>query len=310
MSGTVLQVSHLIKQYKSAVSPAVDDISFAVGEGELFCLLGVNGAGKSTTINILCTLLDKTAGTVSVDNLVLGEDDEQIRHRIGVVFQGGVLDGVLTVRENLLLRAAFYGLTPQKARQRIENLAGRLSMQEFLSGRYERLSGGQRRKCDIARALLARPRILFLDEPTTGLDPQSRIDLWKTIDEIRREEGMTVFLTTHYMEETEQADRVAIMDHGKILCLDTPQRLKSLYSSDTLRLIVKEGCRASLEPLLPAYTVTADTYVIRMKNGLDAVELLTKVKPYLHSFEMEKGNMDSVFLNVVGRDGTCVSGIA
>lgn len=297
----ILKINNLVKQYNSLSVKAVDGISFEVYEGELFCLLGVNGAGKSTTINIICTLLEKTSGDVGLNGYTLDHDDNAIRQSIGVVFQGNVLDSVLTVEENILSRAAFYGLDNAQAKKRLAYLAERLSMTSFLNRRYERLSGGQRRKCDIARALLAEPKVLFLDEPTTGLDPQSRIELWETIEDIRKTDKMTVFLTTHYMEETENADRVAIIDSGKILCIDTPQRLKTEYSSDTLRLVVKNGCNAELEQHLSDFELVADTYIVKMKNGIDAIDFLPKVKPFLDSFEMEKGNMDNVFLNVVGR---------
>ena len=301
MNQTVLSIENLVKRYAGSNVNAVDDISFDVLAGELFCLLGVNGAGKSTTINIICTLIGKTSGNVTLNGLTLGRNDNEIRRSIGVVFQGNVLDGVLTAEENILSRAAFYGLDGAGAKKRLAYLAGRLSMTGFLGRRYDRLSGGQRRKCDIARALLAEPKILFLDEPTTGLDPQSRIELWETIEDIRKTDKMTVFLTTHYMEETDNAGRVAIIDGGRVLCIDTPQRLKTEYSSDTLRLVVKSGLNAELEQCLKDFELVADTYIVKMKNGLEAIDLLPRVKPYLDSFEMEKGNMDSVFLNVVGR---------
>ena len=308
VDNTILSIRNLVKRYNSSSVNAVDDISFDVYTGELFCLLGVNGAGKSTTINIICTLIEKSAGEVELDGLSLGKDDNAIRQNIGVVFQGNVLDDVLTARENIMSRAAFYGFDKARAKKRMNYLAEKLSMTSFLNQRYEKLSGGQRRKCDIARALLAEPKVLFLDEPTTGLDPQSRIELWETIDEIRKSDQMTVFLTTHYMEETEGADRVAIIDSGKVLCIDTPQRLKTEYSNDTLKLVVKDGCYAEVEKYIEEskqsfknYELVADTYIVKMKNGVDAIELLPQVKPYLDSFEMEKGNMDSVFLNVVGR---------
>jgi len=298
---SILSIQNLIKRYATAATNAVDGISFNVNAGELFCLLGVNGAGKSTTINIICTLVQKTSGNVMLDGIALGQDDNAIRQKIGVVFQGNVLDNVLTAEENVISRAALYGLSASNAKKRLTALAERLSMTSFLKQPYGKLSGGQRRKCDIARALIASPSILFLDEPTTGLDPQSRIELWETIEDIRKESRMTVFLTTHYMEETEHADRVAIMDNGKILCIDTPQRLKTQYSTDILRLVVKGGANAALEQHLQNYDLIADTYIVKLKNGIEAIDLLSKVKPYLDSFEMEKGSMDSVFLNVVGR---------
>jgi len=301
MEQAILQIENLVKRYGTTSTKAVDGVSFEVFPGELFCLLGVNGAGKSTTINIICTLVEKTSGDIRLNGLTLGRDDDATRQSIGVVFQGNVLDAMLTVEENILSRSAFYGLDQQGAKKRLAYLAKRLSMTSFLDRRYAKLSGGQRRKCDIARALLAEPKILFLDEPTTGLDPQSRIELWETIEEIRKESQMTVFLTTHYMEEIESADRVAIMDYGKILCIDTPQRLKTAHSTDVLRLVVKPGLHAELERYLQEYELVADTYIVKMKNGIEAIDLLPEVKPYLDSFEMEKGNMDSVFLNVVGR---------
>ncbi len=299
--GEILKVDNLVKRYQTANTNAVDGISFEVYEGEFFCLLGVNGAGKSTTINIICTLLCKSAGDVLVDGKTLGLMDEEIRKTIGVVFQGNVLDDVLTARENIESRAAFYGIGKEAAKKRIEHLAQNLSMTSFLDRKYARLSGGQRRKCDIARALLAEPKILFLDEPTTGLDPQSRIELWQTINDIRKKEKMAVFLTTHYMEETEKADRVAIIDGGKVLCIDTPQKLKTKYSSDKLTVVAKVGCESEIEKRLKDYKKRADSYILRMKNGVEAIDILAELKPYIDSFEMEKGNMDNVFLNVVGR---------
>jgi len=301
MGNAILNIKNLIKRYGSSKVNAVNDISFDVYAGELFCLLGVNGAGKSTTINIICTLIEKTAGEITLNGFCLGKSDNDIRQSIGVVFQGNVLDGVLTAGENILSRAAFYGFDKAQAKKRLDELTERLSMKNFIGQRYDKLSGGQRRKCDIARALLAKPKILFLDEPTTGLDPQSRIELWETIEDIRNNDKMTVFLTTHYMEETENADRVAIIDGGRVLCIDSPQRLKTEYSTDILRLIVKKGCNAELEHHLKSFEIVADTYIVKMKNGIDSIDFLPQVKPYLDSFEMEKGNMDSVFLNVVGR---------
>lgn len=298
----ILQIEHLVKQYRKAKVRAVNDISFSVEAGEFFCLLGINGAGKSTTINMVCTLLSKTSGDVRLAGYTLGKQDHEIRKSIGVVFQGNVLDNVLTVKENILLRSTFYGLSQHDAKKRLKMLAAQLSMKSFLGRPYGSLSGGQRRKCDIVRALMGSPKILFLDEPTTGLDPQSRIELWETIHQLREDHQMTVFLTTHYMEETEQADRVAIVDQGNLLCLDTPQRLKSTHATDLLKLVVQHGSEQQLEALLPSFTKKVDTYLVKIEDPAAAIALLVKAEPFIHSFEMQKGNMDHVFVNVVGRE--------
>ena len=302
---TAITVGDLVKRYKGASSNAVDAINFEVESGEFFALLGVNGAGKSTTINMLCTLIAKTAGEASVNGFTLGKEDSAIRKSIGVVFQDNVLDDLLTARENLLTRAAFYDLSRKKTDVRIRDLAGCLSMEEFLDKPYGRLSGGQRRKCDIARALIQRPKLLFLDEPTTGLDPQSRIDLWDTIQQIRKTEEMAIVLTTHYMEEADGVDRVAIIDEGKIACIDTPHNLKSNHSTDTLTLFVDEAEAPAVEGVLSGAGVewTRDREVYRTSHarGLDVIELLSHLKPHIKSFEVHQGNMDSVFLSVAGR---------
>lgn len=299
---TILSIKDLSKTYKNKEDYAIQNINFDVHEGEFFCLLGTNGAGKSTIINIICTLLGKTSGEVTVAGNTLGTNDDQIRRSIGVVFQASVLDGRLTVYQNLMIRARAYGLSKTEATERISELDLKLGLATFINQRYESLSGGQKRKCDVARALLIRPRILFLDEPTTGLDPQSRIDLWQTIHMLREQENMTIFLTTHYMEETEDADRIAIIKDGDIIKIDTPSKLKQEFGSDTLRLIAKEGCKEQLEKSLQEYTIVGETYNISFKNGLDAISLLNQVKPYITSFELEKSNMDNVFLNIIGGD--------
>lgn len=301
----ILSINNLVKRYAGAGRNAVDDVSFDIYKGELFALLGVNGAGKSTLINIICTLIEKTSGEVWVDGNSLAKNKCLIRKSIGVVFQGNVLDDMLSAEENLICRASFYGMSPRESKKRIASLAVRLSMRGFLKSPYGKLSGGQRRKCDIARALIAEPKILFLDEPTTGLDPRSRIELWDTIEEIRQKDGMTVLLTTHYMEETESADRAAIIDGGRLLCLDTPQMLKTKYSSDELKLIVKPAGREPVERFLKENRLSGefhvDTFSLRVKSGLCALELLPGIREYLDSIEIRKGNMDSVFINVVGR---------
>ncbi|MCL2818985.1 MAG: ABC transporter ATP-binding protein [Actinomycetia bacterium] len=300
-----IAVHDLVKHYKGAPVNAVDGISFDVEGGEFFALLGTNGAGKSTTINMLCTLIEKTSGDARVNGYVLGKDDHAIRKSIGVVFQNNVLDDLLSARENLTARASFYDLNPTQIKQSIEDLSDRLSMNEFLDRPYGRLSGGQRRKCDIARALIQRPRLLFLDEPTTGLDPQSRIDLWNTIRQIRESEDMAIVLTTHYMEEAEGVDRVAIIDEGRIAVIDTPHDLKSLYSKDTLTLYTDEDQRPIVEMIIDRAGLVGQwghgRYRVSYTRGLDVIALLDQLRDHIVSFEVHQGDMDSVFLSVIGR---------
>lgn len=305
MQETVISIKDLTKQYDSTQVKAVDGITFDVKKGELFAFLGVNGAGKSTTINILCTLLSKTDGEASVCGFDIQKDVDMVKNSIGVVFQNGVLDDKLSAYDNLVIRGSMFGIDKKTLEKRINNLAARLSMNDFLKRPYGKLSGGQRRKCDIARALISNPKILFLDEPTTGLDPQSRVDMWHVIKDIRNEFHTTVFLTTHYMEEVGDADRVAIIDKGQLLCIDTPENLKSKYSYDTVKLTSKENDEKDIERLLQAekieFQFSVDTFNIYTKNGLDFIDQISKLKPMLSSVEIIKGDMDSVFLNVVGR---------
>ncbi|MEG0229315.1 MAG: ABC transporter ATP-binding protein [Oscillospiraceae bacterium] len=305
MKDTVIKIKNLTKKYSSTEVKAVDGISFDVNQGELFAFLGVNGAGKSTTINILCTLLTKTDGEIEVCGYDIEKQLNKVKKNIGVVFQNGVLDDKLSVYDNLIIRGTLFGIDKNSLIKRINNLANRLSMSDFLKRPYEKLSGGQRRKCDIARALISNPKILFLDEPTTGLDPQSRMDMWQVIKDIQNEFHTTVFLTTHYMEEVNNADRVAIIDKGQLLCIDTPENLKSKYSYDTVKLNVNEKYQEEIENILKAqkinYHFSTQTFIINTKNGLDLLDIIKESKSMLLSVEIIKGDMDSVFLNVVGR---------
>lgn len=235
---SIITVSHLAKSYGEV--KAVKDISFCVAEGSLFAFLGPNGAGKSTTINSICTFLKPDSGDVRVNGYRLGEQDDEIRNSIGVVFQEGLLDGLLTVEENLFLRGSFYKMGRQELKEAVRRVVQITELEDFVKRPYARLSGGQRRRADIARALLNTPRILFLDEPTTGLDPQTRKNVWHTIKKLQREQGMTVFLTTHYMEEAEEADYVVVVDNGEIAAKGTPFELKEQYAKDRLLLKGKE----------------------------------------------------------------------
>lgn len=297
-----ITVKNLTKKYNEHL--AVDRISFEVKEGEFFAFLGENGAGKSTTINILCTIFDKTAGDVEIFDYKLGEDDDAIRERIGIVFQNSVLDGKLTVKENLLTRASYYGIRKEEILERLKPLMNSFELESIWNRKYEKLSGGQRRRVDIIRALLHDPKILFLDEPTTGLDPMSRKMVWDYIDYLRKEKHMTIFLTTHYMEEVRDADRVVILDKGRIVANDTPAGLKNLYTNTKLIWYAEES--KENEGVLKQfdYSYEVDHYIIKMESSKEPVNItqfLYDNCEKIVDFEVIKGSMDDVFLNLTGR---------
>lgn len=294
----VIKVSNLKKKYKEHL--AVDDISFTVKEGELFAFLGENGAGKSTTINILCTILQKTEGEVTICGHTLGSDDDAIREKIGIVFQNSVLDPKLTVKENLYLRGSYYGLTKKEITKRLENFNSHFEMDDIWNRKYEKLSGGQRRRVDIMRALIHKPQILFLDEPTTGLDPKSRKLVWDYINHLRKDKGMTIFLTTHYMEETRDADRVVILDKGKIICQGTPAELKTRYTSSKLVWYTSK-CEMA-ENLLKDFSFDYDVDHYNAKFEGSITEFIYSNKDRITDYEIIKGTMDDVFLNLTGKE--------
>lgn len=296
---TILQIDHLSKSYGDI--HAVADISLSVREGELFAFLGPNGAGKSTTINVVCTLLAKDEGTVTINGYTLGADDEAIRKVIGVVFQKSFLDDLLTVEENLSVRAAFYRLSPAETQARILELSEQLSLQEFIKRPYGKLSGGQRRRADIARALINRPRLLFLDEPTTGLDPQTRHNIWAYIERLRHEHKMTIFLTTHYMEEANRCDRVCIIDHGKILELDTPSNLKIRYAPTVLKVKAQSEFVAVVRDTGYVHSVTPEGVDVVIPDSKAALRLLGPHEALIDRFEVLEGTMDTVFLALTGK---------
>lgn len=295
-----IEVGHLVKKYKEHL--AVNDISFAVKEGELFAFLGENGAGKSTTINILCTILEKTAGSVRIFGKELGRQDDAIRDMIGIVFQNSVLDNKLTVKENLYTRGAYYGMGKGQIQERLAPFMEAFELEEIWNRRYEKLSGGQRRRVDIVRALIHAPRILFLDEPTTGLDPMSRKLVWNYISYLRKNQGITIFLTTHYMEETRDADDVVILDQGQIVAADTPVGLKSKYTSTKLVWYTRQEAWA--EEILAGrdFIYEADHYTIPMAEGI--TEFLYQHRDVIGDYEVVKGSMDDVFLNLTGKELT------
>lgn len=301
-SELILSVSHLKKKYDDFY--AVDDISFSVKRGSLFAFLGLNGAGKSTTINIITGILSKNEGKIIFDGKDMDEYRNSIKSEIGIVFQNSVLDPVLTPKENLTLRAGFYGIKGQAWKDRLKVLSDMLGLQEFMDRPVGKLSGGQKRRVDIARAMVHDPKLLILDEPTTGLDPQTRKAVWNLVNSLRQKTGMTVFLTTHYMEEAEKATYVVIMNSGKIIAQGTPNSLKKEYAKDYI--IIHQKKDEGLEKRLAAsqysfsYFKDSETYRVPVSDSSKAIAFIEEFKDVLSDFEVEKGDMDDVFLNATG----------
>ena len=297
----ILQIDHLSKSYGDL--KAVDDISLKVKKGSLFSFLGMNGAGKSTTINIICSILKKDSGKIYVNGYDLDKDVNKIKEEIGIVFQNSVLDNDLTVYQNLKVRASFYGFSKKEEKEKINNIVNLLQLNDILDKPINKLSGGQKRRVDIARSMIHNPKLLILDEPTTGLDPKTRLMVWNLINEIRNETGMNVFLTTHYMEEAEESTYIVIMNKGKIISEGTPLELKNKYTSDYIKAYLDKN--EQLEELLNkdkiqySYFVENNFYKIYIKNSEFSVGLLNKYKDYIKDFEILKGDMDDVFLNAI-----------
>ena len=294
----IIEIRNLNKSFGDV--HAVNDLSFNVKKGELFAFLGVNGAGKSTTISIMCGTLNKDSGSVIINGNSIDNDVKAITKDLGVVFQSSVLDGVLTVKDNLLSRASLYNIYGSQAQTRIKELAKMLDFEDLLNRTVGKLSGGQRRRIDVARALLHKPKILILDEPTTGLDPQTRKTLWKVIDSYRKNENMTVFLTTHYMEEATDADYVVILDSGKISAEGTPIELKNKYTGDYITLYNTDENKIK-QLSLPYKAISNDIFRIEVKNTSQAKNLIVNYPNLFEDFEINKGKMDDVFLAVTGK---------
>lgn len=280
---SIIRVNNLTKKYNDLT--AVNHISFEVEKGTMLGFLGVNGAGKTTVINMLATLLTPDEGDAEICGEILGKGDQAIRRKIGIVYQQNCLDDILTVRENLICRGILHGASRTEAKMQCQKLSETLKLGDILKKKYRTLSGGQKRRTEIAAALMHTPELLFLDEPTTGLDPATRKDVWSIIEELRKNEKMTVFLTTHYMEEAAGADQIIIMDHGNIITQGTPFALKEKYAMDRLRLYYKSGKEEE----------------ITVASTLKSLPLIHEAEDNIDGFEVIQGNMDDVFLNAVGR---------
>ncbi|NLF35799.1 MAG: ABC transporter ATP-binding protein [Clostridiaceae bacterium] len=298
----IIEVKNLSKSYGSI--KAVKDISFYVEKGKLFAFLGPNGAGKSTTIDIICTFLKKDSGNIVIDGLELGKDDDEIRGRIGAVFQDGLLDNLLTVEENLMIRGGLYKNKKEDLKAAVDEIAEIMGITEILKRPYGKLSGGQRRRCDIARALINKPQILFLDEPTTGLDPQTRKSVWETIQRLQKSNNMTLFLTTHYMEEAAEADYVIIIDEGQIAAKGTPAFLRETYAKDKLSLMCRDVKTVSglLAQKNIENVIISDCVCVELKETMEALQIVQDVKEYITGFEVTAGTMDDAFIGITGKE--------
>lgn len=294
----IIEIENLKKVYGNNV--AVNDLSFSVKEGEFFSFLGINGAGKSTTISILTGALNKNSGKVIIDGHDIDKELDEIHKEIGVVFQYSTLDSKLSVKDNLESRAALYGYNKKQIKERIDELASLLDFKDLLKRKLNTLSGGQKRRIDVARGLLNHPKILILDEPTTGLDPMTRKILWSTINSLREKEKMTVFLTTHYMEEASESDYILIIDKGQKIAEGTPNELKNKYTGDFIYLY---GVNLEqVKTLNLPFKQYNDYFKVEVKNTLEARELIVQNPEIFKDFEITKGKMDDVFLTVTGKE--------
>lgn len=298
----IIEVRNFTKKYNNFT--AVDDISFDVEEGSIFALLGPNGAGKSTTINTLCTIFDKTAGSLIIDGKDVSRDKDAVRSVIGVVFQEPTLDNKMTVQENLFMHCVFYNIPKREATERIEFVLTLVDLLNWRKTMVSSLSGGMKRRLEIARSLLHFPKVLFLDEPTSGLDPQTRANIWDYIVKLQKEKNITVFLTTHYIEEAEICSKVAIMDVGKIAAMDTPYHLKQKYTKDKAYITTADG--QGLELLLEKtgflFHKKTGYYSVEVNNIPELMQILSEQKVAISDLEIKKGTLNDVFLAITGKD--------
>ena len=304
LNNKIIEVRQLQKSYKDV--KAVNGIDFYVAEGELFAFLGLNGAGKSTTIDMLCTFLKPDRGSIKINNYEVGKDDEKIKSLVGVVFQESVLDELLTVKENLITRSKLYNMSKDEFNKNLEEIADITGIREIINRQYRKLSGGQRRRVDIARALINKPKILFLDEPTTGLDPKTRKNVWDMIRTLQKDNNMTVFLTTHYMEEASKADYIVVMDKGVIAAKGTTDELKEKYAKDKMIIYFDDEKSDFIENYLKEnnyeFFIQNNNITIEINTTLESIKIIDDCRIYINSFEVIKGSMDDVFLNITKGD--------
>lgn len=298
---SIIEVKNFTKKYGDFT--AVNDISFTVEEGTIFAFLGPNGAGKSTTINTLCTIFEKTSGTLLIDGKDVSEQKSEVRSTIGVVFQDSTLDSKMTIDENLKMHCVFYNIPKNEVEERIQFV---LKLVDLLGERKKlvsALSGGMKRRVEIARGLIHYPKVLFLDEPTTGLDPQTRTHIWEYIRKLQKERNITIFLTTHYMEEAEICNKIAIIDGGVIVAHDTPYALKKQFTKD--KAYITTNKENELEVLLAQYELQyvkkENYYKVDAENIDVLLQIVSKHKENIVSIEIKKGTFNDVFLEITGK---------
>jgi multidrug/hemolysin transport system ATP-binding protein len=299
---TIIKVTDLKKNYGPI--EAVRGISFSINEGEFVSLLGPNGSGKTTTVSMMCTILSIDSGSVEIDGLTVGKNDEAIRRLLGVVFQNNRLDSILTVKENLTVRGRLYGLPSKVVEDRIDHLLSVTGASELINRKYGTLSGGEKRKVDIARALLHSPKILILDEPTTGLDPESRLKIWQMITDLRKQENVTILLTTHYLEETNASDNIIVLKEGLIQIIGTPSEIKETYSQNIL--IIRPTNLDELQDRLKkqniSFEINNEAVIIPIQNTKDSIPIINLSQDLIESYEVKQGSMDEAFMSVLHKE--------
>lgn len=301
---SIIEVHDLSKEFKDV--KAVQNINFSIEEGEIFGFLGPNGAGKSTTINMLCTMLKPTSGEVLINGHSISREKDQVRKSIGIIFQENTLDEKLTAKENLMLHCRFYHVPKEKREERIQQVLEIVDLVDKQEKMVETYSGGMKRRLEIARGLLHYPKVLFLDEPTVGLDPQTRAHIWEYILKLKEQEGITMFLTTHYLDEAEISDRIAIMDHGKIIAIDSPAALKKQVGGDIIEINTTDNQSAMEEiramnveniqekdDLLQIKVVDSDQFIS---------DFIKKLETPIRSLDIRKPTLNDVFLTFTGRE--------
>lgn len=298
----IIEVKNFTQKYGNFT--AVDNISFNVEEGSVFAFLGPNGAGKSTTINTLCTIINKTSGELMINGYEVSEHKDKVREDIGIVFQDSTLDSKLTIEENLKLHCEFYKVPKNEIKERLDFVLELVDLKEWRKAPVNSLSGGMKRRVEIAKGLVHYPKVLFLDEPTTGLDPQTRANIWDYIYKLQKQKNITIFLTTHYMDEAEACDKVAIMDHGKIVAFDTPYNLKKQYTESVTKIKVtdEEALKLHLKQNSIKYKFSEGLFTIYSNELKVVLNLVSDFRHSIKDFQTSDGTLNDVFLSITGKE--------